>query len=85
MYDIKGVLEQIFDLKPFYILCSYNFSNLSLVHNPIWVKDMVTQKEMLDYFMEAGYNLFAYKTDENKKYLQTGYFLFASRKVLEIS
>jgi len=85
IYDIKGLLKQIFDLKPFYILCSYNFYNLSLVHNPIWVKDMATQKEMLDYFMETGYNLFAYKTDENKKYLQTGYFLFASRKVLEIS
>lgn len=81
IYDVKGLLKQIFGLEPFYFLCSYNFSNLNRTHNPIWVKNMMTQKEILDYCIEAGYNLFAYESDENKETLQTGYFLFTHKNV----
>ena len=41
----------------------------------------MTQKEILDYCIEAGYNLFAYESDENKETLQTGYFLFTHKNV----
>lgn len=74
--DLEFLIEKICALEPCYVLCSYNFKDFNLNHNPIWVKKLHTQEELFGFFMKRNFKLLSYKSDENKEKLTTGYFLF---------
>ena len=74
--DLDFLIERICELEPRYILCSYNFLDFTLKHNPIWVDKLHTQEELFSFFFKRNYKLFSYESNENLTKNTAGYFLF---------
>ncbi|MDY3113380.1 MAG: methyltransferase domain-containing protein [Helicobacter sp.] len=74
--DLKKFVNKICSLEPDYILCSYNFLNITK-QNEIWVKRL-NQKDFFNLFFDNNYCLNSYTTSKGGgKY---GYILFCKKE-----
>ncbi|WP_194145408.1 methyltransferase domain-containing protein [Helicobacter sp. MIT 05-5294] len=78
--DLSCFVGKICTLEPKYILCSYNFANIS-PQNKIWVEKRLNQQELLGLFFGYGYGLNLYKT--HKRANPTGYFCFCKLDLMD--
>lgn len=79
IYDMKFFIDYVAKFRANYILCSYNFGNLTDYRNEIWTPKLYTQGELFTLFFKHKYSLLYYHSDMINESAETGYFLFINK------